>query len=1001
MTALGAAPWVQALGWTLVQFLWQGTVIWAVYALIRALTRRRLSAHARYAMACATLGLMAATPLWTLHEQLGTPLVPALTIWSPDAWRVALPWLVAAWMSGVLVFCWRLVDGWRAASRLRSLRTGPAPWEWRQTLETLALRAGVSRPIRLLTSALIEIPVVIGWWRPVILAPTAMLAGLPPAYLESMLAHELAHIRRIDYLVNLLQGVVEAALFYHPAVWWVSREIRAERERCCDDEAVRLVGDVWAYAHALAELEARRPAHRQALAANGGSLVDRIRRLLGQAPAVDALPGIGVVAAMSAVWLIGIGAAGAHAAPRALSLSPEPQLAVTVRATIPSARPVLSSLMFAPIGPTVESHQTPHVPAKPADAAMVMGRVVDADSGAPVPGAIVELHVDPSRSGSGVGSDFIVLNNVQSQGGGFVIRGPGNTSTSVLTGGDGQFVFRNVSSGRADFAVTATGYTGGAYHQLRPEGSGQSLDIADGQRLTDVTLKMWKDGAISGRITDEAGDAVVGARVQVLRRSSVAGQWTPILSAHAHRTDDRGTYRVSGLLPGDYLVEVPLTRVTTLVSALDAADQGRQSGPVVGGRGLAARGPVASSGQLVGNVFVGSGLRLSGDPDALGPVVSSDGRMTAYASTFYPAASTSSRAIIITLKSAEERVNIDVQLTAARAFRISGTLLDLDGSPATTLAIHLLPVDDQNRPDGAAEDVATTVSGPRGEFTLAGVPAGPYQLTVLRSAPGAGGRGGRGAGPVAAPPTGLDAETAWARQSVSVGDADVSGLTLALHQGITVTGRVVFEGSSTQPTGQQLQRGIRAQPMNPGLRGGGRGGGTPAAIVAQLSTDGSFTMTGLTPGTYEFIAPGWPLLKWTPKSVLVAGRDVSDATIDIDSDISGAVVTFTDRPGVLAGAVHRTTGEPDASALVVGFPTDPRAPGGSGLHAFTQRVGADGTYTVPALAPGEYNVVAIPDALAQNWQDPAILQQLIPLAIRVRVDEGMHIKQDLTTSAVR
>jgi hypothetical protein len=995
MTAIGTAPWVQALGWTLVQFLWQGTVIWAVYALMRAVTRRRLSAHARYAMACAALGVMAATPLWTLHEQLGTPLVPALTIWSPDAWRMALPWLVAAWMGGVLVFCWRLVDGWRAASRLRSVGTGAAPWEWRQTLETLALRAGVSRPIRLFTSALIEVPVVIGWWRPVILAPTAMLAGLPPAYLESMLAHELAHIRRIDYLVNLLQGVVEAVLFYHPAVWWVSREIRAERERCCDDEAVRLVGDVCAYAHALAELEARRPAHRQALAANGGSLVDRIRRLLGQAPTVDALPGVGVVAAMSAVWLIGVGAAGTHAAPQVLSIRPEPQLAVTVRAAIPSPRRALSSLLFAPIGPTVESHQTPHGPAKPADPAVVMGRVVDADSGVPVAGAIVELRVS--------GAGFVVLNNVQSQGGGFVVTGPGpgNAPTSVLTGGDGRFVFSKVPAGRADFAVTATGYTGGAYHQLRPDGSGQSLDIADGQRLTDVTLKMWKDGAISGRITDEAGDAVVGAGVQVLRRSPVAGQWTPILSALTHQTDDRGTYRVSGLLPGDYLVEVPLTRVTTLLSTLDAGDHIGPANPMAAGRGPLATGVGLESGQLVGDVLVRTLLAGRGNPDALAPIVGSDGRLIAYASTFYPEASISSRAIVITLKSAEERTGVDIQLTAVHAFRISGTLVDLDGSPATNVAIHLLPVDEQNTPDGAAEDVAITLSGSRGEFALVAVPAGRYQLTVLRGGPGAGGRAGRGAGVVVAPPKALAAETAWARQSVSVGDADISGVTLALRQAITVTGRVVFEGSSTPPTGQQLQRGIRAQPMNPGQRGGGPRGGAPAPVVAQLSPDGSVIMAGLTPGTYQFIAPGWVLLKWTPKSVLAGGRDISDATIDIDSDISNVVVTFTDRPGVLAGAVHRTTGEPDTSAVVVGFPTDPRAPGASGLHSFTQRVEANGTYTVPALAPGEYNVVAIPDVLAQNWQEPAILQQLIPLAIRVRVDEGMHIKQDLTTSAVR
>jgi uncharacterized protein (TIGR03435 family) len=180
----------------------------------------------------------------------------------------------------------------------------PAPPEWQQTLNRLKARAGISRPVRLLISALVQAPAVVGWLRPVVLVPIGVLAGLPSEQVEALLIHELAHIRRHDYLVNILQSITEAILFYHPAVWWVSGHIRAERELCCDDVAVSLSGDAFTYALALAEMESSRPAHfNSAMAADGGSLADRIARLLGQSrPASRTLPGPAVM--VSAILLV-------------------------------------------------------------------------------------------------------------------------------------------------------------------------------------------------------------------------------------------------------------------------------------------------------------------------------------------------------------------------------------------------------------------------------------------------------------------------------------------------------------------------------------------------------------------------------------------------------------------------------------------------------------------------------------------------------------------------
>ena len=194
-----------------------------------------------------------------------------------------LPWLAPVWIAGVLFFHLRGMASWMAARRLRRRGVCAAAESWQARLDRLAARLRLSRPVTLLESCLAEVPVVIGYLRPVILMPVGLLAGLPAGQIESILLHELAHIRRHDYLVNLMQIVVESLVFYHPAVWWISGVMRTERENCCDDLVVATQGDAFGYAAALTALEQNRGAAREAvLAATGGSLVKRVRRLLIQ-----------------------------------------------------------------------------------------------------------------------------------------------------------------------------------------------------------------------------------------------------------------------------------------------------------------------------------------------------------------------------------------------------------------------------------------------------------------------------------------------------------------------------------------------------------------------------------------------------------------------------------------------------------------------------------------------------------------------------------------------
>ncbi len=290
-----------ALGWTLAHSLWEGALV--ALALAAALGVLR-SSRARYAAACVAMLALLAGFCVTYQVCLAQQRIDAgigqaaalrsappglgdgpIAVKVPGRFGVSeyLPWLAPFWIAGVLFFQLRGVAGWVAACGLRRRGVCAATVFWQERIDRLAARVRLARPVTLLESCVAEVPVVIGYLRPVILMPVGLLTGLPAGQVEAILLHELAHIRRHDYLVNLMQIVVEGLVFYHPAVWWISGVIRAERENCCDDLAVATQGDALVYAAALTALEQNRGTVREAvLAATGGSLVKRVRRLLVQ-----------------------------------------------------------------------------------------------------------------------------------------------------------------------------------------------------------------------------------------------------------------------------------------------------------------------------------------------------------------------------------------------------------------------------------------------------------------------------------------------------------------------------------------------------------------------------------------------------------------------------------------------------------------------------------------------------------------------------------------------
>lgn len=325
---------VRALGWTLLHALWQGAL---VALLLRGglLAARRAAASSRYVLSAGALALllilavstfvssyepprfhsMAQVTVLTLRDVATTspayiPTTDELLTPVPD-WRDRLeltvrttaaqlePWLpvlVAVWALGLALMLVRLGGGLLVVRRLRRVGVVAVPARWQETATTLAQLMGIRRAVELLESGTIGGLVAVGWLKPVVLLPVGLVNGLPVAQLEAILAHELAHIRRHDYLLNLLQSVIEALFFFHPAVWWMSAQVRLEREHCCDDLAVdALGGDARTLARALAALAtwqaetagafAAAPLlPRLTLAATGGALLTRVRRLLVPTP---------------------------------------------------------------------------------------------------------------------------------------------------------------------------------------------------------------------------------------------------------------------------------------------------------------------------------------------------------------------------------------------------------------------------------------------------------------------------------------------------------------------------------------------------------------------------------------------------------------------------------------------------------------------------------------------------------------------------------------------
>jgi hypothetical protein len=597
----------------------------------------------------------------------------------------------------------------------------------------------------------------------------------------------------------------------------------------------------------------------------------------------------------------------------------------------------LSVLSFA--GPTEQSVQAPRQPA-----GLVVGRVVDAANGRPISAAVVALTGD--------------------------VRLPDGRplpTSQVLTTTDGRFVFRDLPAGRFGITAIKPGYADGAYGRRRPAGSSQQFTLASDARLDDVVILLWKQAAVSGTVTDEAGEPVVNTVVVAYRRSTATGM-SPVGSSAAVLTDDRGVYRLGGLRPGDYIVGVEVRQLSLPAAQAVSINVERR---FLGFDTFAYR--MSSSSPSV--IQVGDAFYAVGGGSAV-PPPPADGRMFVYETTYYPSTASIAQASALTISSGEERIGVDIQLIPVPAARVSGSI----GGPlgAHAASVQLVPADAR----GAGFDVVgpQTMSDTQGRFTFPAVTGGEYVLQARAAA----GRWG-------------DSRTLtlWADVPLSVGESDITGLQVHLQRGLRITGRIEFEGSGRRPTAERLQQvpvviqaTARRSPLPP-----------PAVVV---DAGGHFTGSGLTPGRY-FVRINSPPPGWRFKSATHDGRDVADIPLDLRGD-SEVLITFGDRWSHVRGTVTTARGAPDSEALVLLFSTDTQQWPYASTNARrfkSVRATASGEYTLSSVPEGDYFVVAVPDVDAAEWQTQDVLGSLASVATRVSIAEGETRVEQLRTQEIR
>jgi 5-hydroxyisourate hydrolase-like protein (transthyretin family) len=521
------------------------------------------------------------------------------------------------------------------------------------------------------------------------------------------------------------------------------------------------------------------------------------------------------------------------------------------------------------------------------------------------------------------------------------LSGEGQFNRSVSTDTRGTFVFRGLSAGRYFVAAMKPAYVRTAYGAQRPGRPGTPITIADGQQVANLQIRLPRGSVITGVIRDELGQPAQGVGVRVMQYRNQNGERVlslpPLADGFLDKiTDDRGMYRIFGLPAGEYIV-------VATPRSLGTGDV-RQTTPA----------EIQAMQQVVPS-------QAAAAPPAA---------TVTYAPVYYPDTSAAANAVPVVVAAGEERTGVDLSLQLVRTARVEGIVTAIGASPQdadvlmlptgiTTMGPPMLALN-RARPDA------------EGRFSYSGIAPGKYTITAR-----------------------MAANQLWATAEVTVDGENVSGVALDLQPGLTISGRIVLEGTPAARPDLSAVR-VSLTPGSSGMMLVGLKDNTEGSVDAQ----GRFTLTNVVPGKYRLDAQIGA--NWTLKSAVINGRDTLDFPADVGpNDKAGdAVLTFTDQTQEVTGTLQDAAGRPAPDFTIVVFPAD-KAFWSATRRIRTSRPGTDGRFVVRGLPAGEYRIAALVDLAPGEANDPAVLADLVPASVTFSLREGERKVQDLRMAGER
>ena len=525
---------------------------------------------------------------------------------------------------------------------------------------------------------------------------------------------------------------------------------------------------------------------------------------------------------------------------------------------------------------------------------------------------------------------------------------------TAYTDAAGHFVFPNLPIGRYTIEASKPGYVRTAYGARRYDRPGTPVTVTATLRNQDLQLRMARGGVITGRITDEFGQPSPGARVRVQvvrtvngerRLSSVPSTPGALLGEAA---DDRGVYRLYGLPAGEYVVSA-----TPRNSGLGDIRQMSES-------------EVRAAEQAVADPFT------TADHDTVSPPVT-----LGYTAMFYPSTLDASQATAIPLGVGEERQGVDIAVRFVRTATIEGAVVTPANVRTEAVQLLMLPRQIGGGGDGGGVMMFSVTSmnrrvGPDGRFSYTGITPGAYTISAQVTPDGG--------------------TPLWARADVDIDGQSLSGVTLSLQEGLTVSGQLSFEVDGTDPPDLFTRARLSLLPVD-GSIGVSLGSGNNTTFTSS----GGFAIIGVIPGRYRVSASfRTPEADWILKSATIKGQDAVDVPFDLQPGdaITGASFVFTNRTQEIRGTLQDESQRPAPDFTVVVFPAD-KALWGATRRVRTTRPGTDGTFSFEGLPSGAYRIAAVVDIGREELTDPALLEELAAASIALTLADGETKVQDL------